>query len=215
MGTFLRESSTVVVLARICVMVVAKTMCHVVKKRAGGRHISRYSSYCTGFAQHCARGTYGNLVATISLFVSEILRDGVYIPKCAVASTHLLKRMTLELMAIQRLLSGQRLYPHTRLGIRSHLVRDEDGGVKAGVRGRRSCNTTRLELPLIVIVLVLGDGRHGEIRNGTGSAGGWSGLTCLSVCLSVCYLVCWLLLRTIGRVEREKVEKSNQMSSGD
>ncbi len=79
MGTLSLESRVEVNRAMSCVMMVANTMCHVVKNKAASR------------VQQSAR---------------EGWRTGRWDSrksKWADASTHLLKRMTLELSAIQRL----------------------------------------------------------------------------------------------------------------
>jgi hypothetical protein len=91
------------------------------------------------------------------------------IPKWAAAKTHLLKRMTLELMAIHRLATGQ--HSRSQAYDAEFIIRDEKRRVQAAAGGRRRCDTTSLELPLILSVLVLCDRRHGEMCDGTASTG--------------------------------------------
>lgn len=54
----------------------------------------------------------------------------------------------------------------------------------AAASGRRSCHATRLELPLVLGVLVLGDGGHGERRNKTEVVFRWlKGVSGVRACL--------------------------------
>lgn len=118
MGTLCRESRVEVHLAMIWVMVVAKTMCHVVKnkaivtqldqlrlegRQAGGSGWSLTEicvlacivSNCINLGK-VGRMTQRHCVSHVRLGIENI-------PNLAVARTHLLKMMTPELQAIQTL----------------------------------------------------------------------------------------------------------------
>lgn len=86
--------------ARIWVMKVANPICHVVKKSA-----RRVSNLLDRKGQHTVP-TYGSLEIGISTeSQNHIKRGSEDSLNLAVASTHLLKRITLELSAIHRLVN--------------------------------------------------------------------------------------------------------------
>lgn len=87
--------------------------------------------------------------------------SGADIPKCADARTHLLNRITLELIAIHSLRLGQRWrLSHVHGG--GGCVRDKERRVNTAAGWRWRCNATLLELALILNRLVLCDGGHCE-----------------------------------------------------
>lgn len=119
-GTLCRESSVVVNFAMIWVMVVAKNMCHVVKKRAVSRSME-FLFEKGWIASSIEDKSYGSLFEEGKVsnnIPQEELRLGGkkrgirigaswkclgYILNLALASTHLLKIMTPEEHAIQAL----------------------------------------------------------------------------------------------------------------
>lgn len=106
MGTFLRESSTLEQRARIWVIPVAKAMCQVVKNRAGIHHvrITRFGGAGRPLGLELLTEIWLALLVPFSGVGERLIRGkNKDIPKCAAARTHLLNRMTEELMAIHRL----------------------------------------------------------------------------------------------------------------
>lgn len=98
MGTLCRESSLSVNRARIWVIKVANPMCHVVRNSA------RRVSNLLDRKQHTVV-TYGNLDRNQHKITESHKKGSEDSLNFAVASTHLLKRITLELSAIHRLLN--------------------------------------------------------------------------------------------------------------
>lgn len=162
MGTFLRESNTLEQRARIWVIPVAKAMCQVVKNRAGIHHVRITRFSCAG------RPVWLELLTEIWLALlvpfsgvgERLIRGKKRHTKVRGCKNPLVEQNDGRTHGNPQ--AGRSLVS-TRDCLNSHgkeLLRDEERRVHAAAGGRRSGDTTLLELPLILSGLVLGDGRH-------------------------------------------------------